>query len=152
MTATTDTIIKGEIFSFLLDNDLAELDQLHISVEKFGLLHDLGKKTIFKAKLVVEEIFTNIVSYAHADKNLHQVQFFLHCNENSLTICIEDDGIPFNLLEVEPLNLDCDFELRSTGGLGIHLIRQLMDDIAYKRVGSKNVVTLRKNFSNKEVE
>ncbi|MDH3329707.1 MAG: ATP-binding protein, partial [Desulfobulbaceae bacterium] len=72
------------------------------------------------------------------------------CNKDSVTIRIEDNGLPFNLLEAEPVDLETDLEHRSVGGLGIHLIKKLMDDVTYKRVESKNVVTLRKNCGRKE--
>jgi anti-sigma regulatory factor (Ser/Thr protein kinase) len=150
MTFGTDKIIKGEVLSFALDNDLTELDQLHAMVDSFGLVHALEKRIIFETNLVLEEIFTNIISYAHEDKNQHQIHFSLLCNKNSVTIRIEDDGLPFNILEAEPVDMETDLEHRSVGGLGIHLIRKLMDDVKYQRVGTKNVVTLRKNCSRKE--
>ncbi|MDH3327660.1 MAG: ATP-binding protein [Desulfobulbaceae bacterium] len=150
MTSDSDNIIKGEVLTFALDNDLTELDQLHAMVDSFGLVHALDKRIIFETNLVLEEVFTNIISYAHEDKDQHQVHFSLSCNKDSVTIRIEDNGSPFNLLEAEPVDLETDLEHRSVGGLGIHLIRKLMDDVKYQRVGAKNVVTIRKNCGRKK--
>lgn len=147
MTHNQDNITRGEILSFILQNELSELDRLHAIVENFGKVHDLQKKTIFEINLVLEEIFTNIVSYGHGDEKQHQVQFFLECDDKSIRALIEDDGVAFNLLEAEPVELNTGLDKRSVGGLGIHLIRNTMDEVTYKRVGAKNVVTLRKNLS-----
>lgn len=155
MTPDTDKIVRGEVLSFVLDTDLTQLDQLHAILKSFGHVHELEKRTIFETNLVLEEIFTNIISYSHEDKNPHQVHFFLKCNKNNkdcLKIRVEDDGVPFNLLEAEPVDLDADLEHRSVGGLGIHLIRKFMDDINYKRIGTKNVVTIQKNCRRKKGE
>ena len=74
MTPENYKIIKGEILSFVLDNDLGQLDQLHAMVTSFGHVHGLEKKAVFETSLVLEEIFTNIISYGHEDKNRHQRQ------------------------------------------------------------------------------
>ena len=150
MTPNTDKIGRGEILSFILESDLTSLDRLHSMVESFGHAHELQKRTIFETNLVLEEIFTNIVTYGHGDNNPHPVHFSLQCNKGSINIRIEDDGVPFNLLEAKAVDLDTDLEHRSVGGLGIHLIRKLMDEVTYQRVGSKNVVTLRKDCRKKE--
>lgn len=150
MIPDTDKIARGEVLSFTLDNNLDQLDNLHAMTKGFGDVHGLGKRTIFEMNLVLEEVFTNIIAYGHGDKNGHQVQFSLEYNKNYIIIHIEDDGTPFNLLEAEPAKLDTDLEHRSVGGLGIHLIRKLMDNVTYQRIGSKNVVILKKNCRNIE--
>ena len=150
MTSGTDKIIKGEVLSFTLDNDLAQLDQLYAMLKNFGHVHTLGKRIIFETNLVLEEIFTNIISYGHGNQNRYQIHFFLECDKDCLKIRIEDDGVPFNLLEAAPVDLDTDLEHRSVGGLGIHLVRKLMDDVKYERIGTMNVVTMRKKCCQKE--
>jgi len=143
MTSDIDNIIKGKSFSFTLDNDFSELDRLHDIVEHFGHVHGLVKRKRFEINLILEEIFTNIISYAYEDKNDHPVLFIILCVENNVTIRIEDNGTPFNLLEAEPANLKADLENRSIGGLGIHLIRKFMDEIKYQRQENKNIITIR---------
>jgi len=150
MTPNTERIVRGEVLSFALDNDLAKLDQLHAMAKSFGHVHELGEKTIFETNLVLEEIFTNIITYGHGDKNRHLIHFSLECKNNKIIIRIEDDGIPFNLLNADSVDLNADLEHRSVGGLGIHLVRKIMDDVNYERIGSKNIVTLRKDFKNEE--
>lgn len=150
MTSDIDNIIKGKSFSFTLDNNFSELDRLHPIVEHFGHVHGLEKRKKFEINLVVEEIFTNIISYAYEDKNDHPILFILLCDKNNVTIRIEDDGAPFNLLEAEPADLKADLEYRSIGGLGIHLIRKFVDEIKYQRQENKNIITIRINCGIKE--
>jgi serine/threonine-protein kinase RsbW len=145
MTHETNNTHQGVGLSFSLACDLAELDQLHAMVETFGRVHELQKKTVFETNLVLEEIFTNIVSYGYEDKKPHKVHFFLQWDEDKINIRVEDDGRPFNLLEAKPVDLKTDLDQRSIGGLGIHLIRKLMDKVTYRRIDAKNVVTLQKN-------
>ena len=147
MTSKADKIFRGEPLTFSLENDLAQLDQLHDLIKNFGIVHELRKKIIFETNLVLEEIFTNIIAYGHGDKNRHPVDFSLECNNYYLIIKVEDDGMPFNLLDADPVAMDTDLEHRSVGGLGIHLIRKYMDDVSYERISSKNVVTMRKNIA-----
>lgn len=150
MTSGIDNIIKGKSFSFTLDNNFSELDRLHAIVEHFGHVHGLEKRKKFEINLVVEEIFINITSYAYKDRNDHPILFIILCDENLVTIRIEDDGIPFNLLEEEPADLNADLEHRSIGGLGIHLIRKFVDEIKYQRQENKNIITIRINCRLKE--
>lgn len=150
MTHESKKNTREEGLSFSLECNLTELDQLHAMVESFGRGHELQKKTVFETNLVLEEIFTNVVSYGYEDKKPHKVHFFLQRSENKINIRIEDDGRPFNLLEAKPVDLNADLEQRSVGGLGIHLIRKLMDEVAYQRVDGKNIVSLKKNCAKGE--
>lgn len=136
--------------SFSLKCDLTELDHLHTKVESFGRANKLQKRTIFETNLVLEEIFTNIVSYAHEDNKPHEVYFSLKLGEGKINIQIKDDGKPFDLLKAEPVDLETDIDKREVGGLGIHLVRKLMDEVAYRRIDGENVVTLKKDFVKRE--
>lgn len=146
MMPETIKIAKGDPLSFALESSLAELDKLHAVIETFGHLNDMQKKQIFEVNLVLEEIFTNIVSYGHTDDKSHQVEFSVALMDNTIKIGVMDDGVPFNLLEAESVDLDADLEERAVGGLGIHLVRKLMDGVNYQRKDDKNIVNLSKKL------
>ncbi len=63
-----------------------------------------------------------------------------------LCLCIEDDGKPFNPVEFEAPDVACSIQECKIGGLGIHIIRKLMDDICYERCEDKNVLKLKKGL------
>jgi anti-sigma regulatory factor (Ser/Thr protein kinase) len=67
--------------------------------------------------------------------------------DNELLFSIEDDGIPFNPTEVDEPDLGCTIEECKIGGLGIHLAKNLMDEVCYQRCKDKNILTLKKNIA-----
>ncbi|NTV42101.1 MAG: anti-sigma factor antagonist [Syntrophobacteraceae bacterium] len=97
---------------------------------------------IQEIRLVVEELFANIVFYAYPDKpGTVRVRCFLD-SAGSFCVRFIDWGIPFNPLTFEPPDLEEDFTDREIGGLGIHLVRQLAHDIRYIREENLNVLTV----------
>ena len=136
--------------SFKLKSDLSELDALCQKLEKFGQSTGLPKKCIFEANLALDELFTNIISYGFDDKNEHTISITISLQNDELVFSIEDDGIPFNPMEVEAPDLECTIEECRIGGLGIHLAKNLMDEVCYQRCNDKNILTLRKNIKETE--
>ena len=136
--------------SFKLKSNLSELDALCQKLEKFGESMGLSKKCIFEANLALDELFTNIISYGFDDKNEHTIRITISLQNDELVFNIEDDGMPFNPTEVETPDLECTIEECRIGGLGIHLAKNLMDEVCYKRCKDKNILTLKKNIKETE--
>jgi anti-sigma regulatory factor (Ser/Thr protein kinase) len=136
--------------SFKLKSKLSELDALCKKLEKFGQTMGLSKKCIFEANLALDELFTNIISYGFDDKNEHTVRITISLQNDELVFNIEDDGVPFNPTEAETPDLECTIEECRIGGLGIHLAKNLMDEVCYQRCNNKNILTLRKNIKETE--
>ena len=136
--------------SFKLKSKLSELDALCQKLEKFGQSMGLSKKCIFEANLALDELFTNIISYGYDDKNEHTIRIAIALQNDELVFKIEDDGIPFNPTEVESPDLECTIEECRIGGLGIHLAKNLMDEVCYQRCNDKNILTLKKNIKETE--
>jgi anti-sigma regulatory factor (Ser/Thr protein kinase) len=136
--------------SFKLKSNLSELDALCQKLEKFGESMGLSKKCIFEANLALDELFTNIISYGFDDKNEHTIRITISLQNDELAFNIEDDGLPFNPTEVETPDLECTIEECRIGGLGIHLAKNLMDEVCYQRCKDKNILTLKKNIKETE--
>ena len=136
--------------SFKLKSNLSELDALCKKLEKFGQTMGLSKKCIFEANLALDELFTNIISYGFDDKNEHTVRITISLQNDELVFNIEDDGVPFNPTKVETPDLECTIEECRIGGLGIHLAKNLMDEVCYQRCNDKNILTLKKNIKETE--
>lgn len=136
-------------YSFKLKSDLAELDTLSQHVQKFGRSFGLSKKFLFEINLALDELFTNIISYGYQDESDHLIEISITPQNNSLELCIEDDGVPFNLTDIEDPDLPCDIESCKIGGLGIHLIKNLMDNVCYNRCKGKNRLILTKKLEEK---
>jgi serine/threonine-protein kinase RsbW len=136
-----------EKISFELKNDFCELDLLCRNLEQFGKSLGLSKKCKLDLNLVLEELLTNIISHAYADEGAHFIQITISCENGVLVVCVKDDGIPFNPVTAEEPDIKSALEEREIGGLGIHLIKQFMDDIVYERVENRNILTLKKKIS-----
>lgn len=133
--------------SFKLRNRLQETEKLGRLLERFADDTGLSRKDMTRINLVIEELFTNIIKYGHGDGRLHWVDISMVLENGQITIRIEDDGIPFDPASREAPDTRCPVEKRPIGGLGIHLCRGLMDDIAYERHGAKNIVTMKKKVT-----
>ena len=109
-------------------------------------LEELGcsMKEIMKLHMVVDEIFTNISSYAYHESGSVTIRIDFENAGGVLSLTFEDEGEPFNPL----LNQDPDIILsakeRKIGGLGIMMVKKTMDEIDYENRGGKNILTLKK--------
>jgi anti-sigma regulatory factor (Ser/Thr protein kinase) len=120
------------------------LQYIQGSVEELGQRESWPDSLTFKVNLVLEELGLNILSYGGAGMDRRpEVEIVLTSEDDTLTIEVSDDGYPFNPLEdaAEP-NLDALLDDRSIGGLGVHLVRTLMDDLSYQRTAGKNCLKM----------
>lgn len=128
-----------------LQNDLKEVERLAKAVETFIQENGLKKEQIFPINLALEEAVTNIISYGNIQNSTIAITFTLKGDE--LKITVEDRGQPFNPLETsEPDISEDDVDQRSVGGLGIHLIKNMMDAVSYQRQTDTNVLIMTKNI------
>lgn len=109
-----------------------------------GKLGSLGlpQALIFNFDLCANEAVTNIVSYAYPQGGEHQIELRLMQQGEALSLRIEDDGIPFDPLARPPHVQPQSLEEAPIGGLGIDLMRSLMDECRYAREQERNVLTL----------
>ena len=137
-------------YSFELKSSLSELDRLCQNLETFGDKFGFSKKLIFEINLALDELFTNIISYGFKDDKEHIISVTLTPEKDGLCLCIEDDGTPFNPIDFETPDVACSVEDCKIGGLGIHIMKKLMDEVCYERCGGKNVLNLKKKIETDE--
>jgi sigma-B regulation protein RsbU (phosphoserine phosphatase) len=101
--------------------------------------------------LAMEEAVVNVMSYAYPADTVGDVTIEAVTIADQLQFTITDSGTPFDPTAKEDVDTTLSAEERPIGGLGIHLVRQLMDSITYERIDGKNVLTLRKKFDNPSV-
>ena len=131
-------------YKFELKNDLSELQALHQHLKNWGGGIGLTTNSILRINICLDELFTNIVSYGFEDDLGHLIKFTLNADDNLLIINIEDDGIAFNPLEKIDPDFPANVESAKIGGLGILIIRKLIDTISYERKRGKNKLTMKK--------
>lgn len=133
------------VSSFSLKSEISELKVLAERIETFGEKNNISPKAVFELNLVLDELFTNLVSYGcHQDS--HNFDIRLQLAGGVLYIDIEDDGRQFNPLESKEPDIQCDCTERKIGGLGIHFMRKLMDKIEYAWESGKNKLKLTKSI------
>ena len=129
--------------SVQLRNDLSELQRLDQLVTKFAEQHDLAPELVYRVNLVLEEIITNVISYGYDDSSEHEISVRLSWKDPGIEIEIEDDGRPFNPLAAPPPDTRKPLAERQVGGLGIHFVRAMMDEVEYRRENAKNLLVLK---------
>ena len=136
MTASTTLVIKTTI---------EELQKVEAIVDEISGAEGWQPDFEFKIRLVLDELCTNVVNYAHLDDLDHDMTVTIESDDDEVRVQIVDDGDSFNPLEDAP-EPDTDSELvdRKVGGLGIHFVKTLVDDVRYWRDGNKNHLALSK--------
>jgi serine/threonine-protein kinase RsbW len=133
--------------SFELKNNLSELDTLEEKLNQFCSRIGLVNRCLCEINLVLEELFTNTISYGYDDEAEHWITFKLSYQNGTIRVEIEDDGAPFNPIEAKEPDIECALEERRIGGLGIHLTKKIMDEMVHRRIGDKNILILKKELT-----
>ena len=108
--------------------------------------YDPSLKAMYLVPLAIEELVTNCIHYGYDDAGEHTIMITLSVADQTLTMKVEDDGNEFDPLAQETPELTGPAEKRPIGGLGIHLLRNLADGMAYERRNGANLLTLTKRL------
>ncbi len=122
-----------------------QLELIPAAVEEFAERDNWPPDLVFKLNLVLEELGVNIVNYSGATGD---IEISLASDEERVTVEISDDGRPFNpLIDQETPDISAPLGNRPIGGLGIHLVRSMMDEMWYSREDGKNKLAMTKRKS-----
>lgn len=120
-----------------------EIIQAVMETPEVEALPDLA----FTLQLVTEEIVVNVVSYAYPDGAEGELEVEISASDEEIKLEFSDSGKPFNPLEKEDPDTTLSAEERPIGGLGIFLVKQMMDDVRYRYENGRNILTISKNKS-----
>jgi serine/threonine-protein kinase RsbW len=126
--------------------DVKEIERLNRLVRQFGELHEVPSRTLYAVNLALDELVTNAVLYGFDNPAGQEVLVRLVTGGGELVAAITDEGRAFNPLDMPLPDLNASLKDRDLGGLGIHLVRSLMDHVSYRRDDTKNVLTVRKRI------
>jgi serine/threonine-protein kinase RsbW len=132
--------------SVTLVNDRSEVERLSRLVEAFGEAEGLPPESVFSVNLALDEVVTNIIRYAYDDGRKHSIVIRLALEDGVLSAQVEDDGRAFNPLEMPPPDITASIEDRPIGGLGIHLVRSVMNSVEYRREDGRNMLIMKKRL------
>ena len=142
LTMLAITYKGGRSFQLEMKNDINELEAIPDKIDSLGL----DSKTAMDLNLALEEAATNSVMYAYDAPEEGPVSISVSVKDGIATMVIKDNGKPFDPTLREDPDLDVPGEERPIGGLGIFLVKKLMDNVVYERKDGKNILTMTKKI------
>lgn len=129
-----------------LSNSLPEIRNVMQRLEELAEQWHLDNRILFDISLTLDELLTNIISYGYQDDRAHQIRIGIELKAGQIIIVLQDDGSEFNPLSAKSPDFRAGLKEKPIGGLGIHLVRKMMDQVDYRREAGLNILTLTKNL------
>lgn len=129
-----------------LHNDVQQISKLADFVDAIAEEASIDPSLAMSLNLALEEAVTNVVMYAYPAGEEGDVDIVSELSDGSLLFTISDKGIPFDPTKKEDADITLGVEERQIGGLGIFLVRQLMDTVEYERKDGYNILTMKKKL------
>ena len=129
-----------------LSNDIEQIPQLSEFIENICEKFCLDMDTTMSLNLALEEAVVNVMSYAYPEGTTGYVTIEVVKGPQYLDFIISDSGKPFNPTTKDDPDTNLSLEERPIGGLGIHIIRQIMDIVHYERKANHNIKKKKKNI------
>jgi len=127
-------------------NEITDLASVTEAVDRIGAEAEIPGKTVMQLQVVLDEVLSNVIKYAWPDGGNHEFYVRINVRNGGIEITITDDGRPFNPLEQPAPAPPAAGRRPLPGGVGIHMVRQLVDSIEYVRFDGRNQVTLTKSY------
>ena len=125
-----------------MGNDPAELERLANAVEEFAERESWAPEVVFRVNLVLEELVINVMTHG-SDEGLAEIEVIVTSSEDLVSIRLSDNGVAFDPLTDAPEpEVTGSVEDRHVGGLGVHLVRTMMDNVSYRRERGRNLLTM----------
>ncbi len=131
-------------YNLTIPPDLTALSDLAQALEAFADHCALPDKLRFELALVLEEVVVNVIRYGFPEGASYPIEINMNYEDGQINIVIVDSGQPFDPLVAPVANVDAPLEERPVGGLGIYLVRALMDEVQYQRIEGRNQLFLKK--------
>ena len=131
----------------VIKNEISEIGKLATFIEELGEELVLTPDLIFNLNLALEEAVTNVILYAYPKEEQKDIFISANMSDNILIFVLTDSGKEFDPTQVPDADITLSAEEREIGGLGIFLIRQIMDTVEYQRIDGKNVLSMSKQLN-----
>jgi sigma-B regulation protein RsbU (phosphoserine phosphatase) len=146
----TPSDVAARVFRQTIPNQLMAIPILQTAFEQYVAQWEGAKPLIPTLNMALDDLLNNVVQYAFPnDSTEHHIEVEGEVRDEWVIFTITDDGIPFNPLTVAPPDLSLLLHEREIGGLGIHLVRSMFDEVSYHRNVGHNVLTVKKKVASK---
>ena len=128
--------MKKEI---VINNQIEELERLAIFVEEVADELGLDPETTMNLNLALEEVVSNVILYAYPREMGEKITIMAQKENNNLVFTITDKGKEFDPTKVEEADITLSAEDREIGGLGIYIVKNIMNEVTYQRLDGNNI-------------
>lgn len=130
---------------FKYPSEIGEIPNIRKDMEELEKSWEIPKSKMNQIRLIIEELFSNIVRFAYDDQSEHMIEIGMKRNDEFIEIEIIDDGVAFNPLEhsENPLR---DPALVDSGGMGLTLVQTFSNRMFYQRKENKNLLRIEKKI------
>lgn len=125
-----------------VENRLEEIAVVNAAFNGFARDHELPDRMRRHVELILDELLNNIISHAWPEGGEHRIRVNVDLGTDRLVLVVSDDGRAFDPLGRGDADIDIPLDQRTAGGLGIHLVRRLGDEVEYRRESGRNVLTV----------
>lgn len=132
--------------SIVLANEISEISRLNGFIEEIGEEFGLTPDIVFNLNLVLEEAVVNVINYAYPKEDHQWIYLSAKLQDGTIILVLTDTGKEFDPTMAPEADITLSADEREIGGLGIFLIRQIMNEVRYERIDGKNVLTLEKKL------
>ena len=132
--------------SLTINNKVSEISKLNAFVKSATSALNMEKGLASQLKLAVEEAVTNVIDYAYPNGTEGNIDIIIEADENRIRFILTDSGAEFDPTGVSKADTTLTVDERPIGGLGVFLVRNLMDSINYERTDGKNVLRMEKRY------
>lgn len=127
-----------------IKNQVAELDRVACFIEEIGEELSLDMELQMNLNLVMEEMVSNIIFYAYPEGVEATIELSAECDGKELTFVLSDQGRAFDPTLKENFDMDVNPAERELGGMGIFIVKNIMNQVTYQRLEGRNLLTMKK--------
>ena len=129
-----------------IKNQVGELEKVNQFVEEIGEELGLDMELQMNLNLVLEEMVSNVIFYAYPKGTPEEIELAAESDGKELTFVLSDNGIEFDPTAKEDADPDINPMERDIGGMGIYIVKNIMNKVTYQRLEGKNLLTMQKNI------
>lgn len=129
-----------------IKNQVGELEKVNAFIEEIGDELQLDMELLMNLNLVMEEMVSNVIFYAYPEGKTADIELSAECSGHTLTFVLSDKGREFDPTMKEDIDTSTDPADRELGGLGIYIVKNIMNEVTYQRLEGKNLLTMKKDL------
>lgn len=129
-----------------IKNRMEEMERVNLFIEEIGEELGLDMELQMNLNLVIEEMVVNTISYAYPEGTEADIELKAESNGKELTFVLSDSGREFDPTLSEDPDMNVNPADRKLGGMGIYIVKNIMNEVTYQRLEGKNLLTMKKNI------